>query len=244
MRGIIENINNAGNIPESTQVVVAVPSLHLTTAADSLRSDVIVSAQDCGYNDDNGAYTGETSAKLLKDAGINWTITGHSERRAGFGYPGEPSAVVGKKTAVAIKNGMSVIACIGEQLRHREGGTTMDILSEQLAAIAAELTEADWQNMVIAYEPVWAIGTGKVATPQQAEETHSQIRDWISKNVSHEVADNVQIIYGGSVKASNCKGLITQPNIDGFLIGGAALLPEFADIMHCPETAVAEITSG
>ena len=178
-----------------------------------------------------GAFTGEVSAKLLKDAGINWTLTGHSERRVGFGIPGETSAVVGRKTAVALKNGMSVIACIGEQLADREAGTTMNVCSEQLAAIAAELNEADWKRVVIAYEPVWAIGTGKVATPEQAEETHGQIRAWIAANVSSAVAHAVRIIYGGSVKGSNCKALIACPNIDGFLVGGASLLPEFVDII-------------
>jgi triosephosphate isomerase len=128
---------------------------------------------------------------------------------------------------------MSVIACIGEKLAEREAGTTMVVCAEQLAAIAACLKEADWKKVVIAYEPVWAIGTGKVATPEQAEETHSQIRAWIANFVSPVVAREVRIIYGGSVKGNNCKSLISCPNIDGFLVGGASLLPEFVDIIKC-----------
>jgi triosephosphate isomerase (TIM) len=124
-----------------------------------------------------------------------------------------------------------VIACIGEHLPQRESGETMRVCAEQLSAIAAHLAEADWDKVVIAYEPVWAIGTGKVATPEQAEETHAQIRLWIAANVSPAVAKRVRILYGGSVKASNAKNLISCPNIDGFLVGGASLLPEFVDII-------------
>lgn len=168
---------------------------------------------------------------LLKDFGVQWTLAGHSERRAGFEMPGETSAIVAKKTLIALDTGLKVIACIGEQLAERESGMTMAVCSEQLSAIAAVLSEAHWKNVVIAYEPVWAIGTGKVATPEQAEETHSQIREWIATNVSPTVAKQTRIIYGGSVKANNCKALISCTNIDGFLVGGASMLPEFVDIM-------------
>lgn len=126
---------------------------------------------------------------------------------------------------------MSVILCIGEQLADREAGLTMDVCAAQLAPVTAKLTEAQWGKVVIAYEPVWAIGTGKVATTEQAEETHSQIRAWIASNVSSKVAKEVRILYGGSVKGSNCRALIACPNIDGFLVGGASLLPEFVDII-------------
>lgn len=178
-----------------------------------------------------GAYTGEISAKLLNDIGILWSIVGHSERRAGFGFPGEPDEVVGLKVMNAINNGLKVIACVGEQLSERESGETMSVVSRQLQAIASKLTAEQWQNVVIAYEPVWAIGTGKVATPDQAEETHKEIRQWISVNVSIEVALQTRILYGGSVKGSNATSLISCENIDGFLVGGASLLPEFVDII-------------
>jgi triosephosphate isomerase len=191
---------------------------------------LICNFKDVGLNK-NGAYTGEVSAAMLYDAGVRWTLTGHSERRVGFGFPGETNEVVGAKTAIAVKSGLQVIACIGEQLADRESGKTMQICAAQLAAIASCLTIEEWKKVVIAYEPVWAIGTGKVATPEQAEDTHKDIRKWLYDNVSPEVANYVRILYGGSVKGSNCVDLICCPNIDGFLVGGASLLPEFVDII-------------
>jgi triosephosphate isomerase len=180
-----------------------------------------------------GAFTGELSADMLVDAGINWTLTGHSERRVGFGYPGETSHVVGIKTKNAIGKGMSAIACIGEQLSDRQNGNTMKVCAEQLEAIKGALAEADWKKVVIAYEPVWAIGTGVTATPQQAQETHKEIREWLRKNVSPAVADQTRIIYGGSATGANCQELYAQPDINGFLVGGASLKPEFVDIINC-----------
>jgi triosephosphate isomerase len=128
---------------------------------------------------------------------------------------------------------MSVMLCIGEMLSDRESGKTMDVCIEQLTACTDILKPEEWKRIVIAYEPVWAIGTGKVATPEQAEETHYNIRQWISSNVSSTVASEIRIVYGGSVKGSNCAELIKCPNIDGFLVGGASLLPEFVDIIKC-----------
>lgn len=185
-----------------------------------IRSDISIAAQDVGINPGFGAFTGELSAALLIDSGIQWAVVGHSERRIGFGFPGETDEVVATKTANAIKGGLKVIACIGELLAERESGNTMTVCARQLAAIVSVLQPADWQSVVIAYEPVWAIGTGKVATPEQAEETHAQIREWISRNVSPQVANEVRILYGGSVKGSNAVSLLVGPNIDGFLVGG------------------------
>lgn len=167
----------------------------------------------------------------LNDIGVNWAVIGHSERRVGFGYPGETNEVVGRKVKTSVSNSVKAIACIGEQLADRESGQTLSVVSAQLAAIASQLSPADWAHVVVAYEPVWAIGTGKVATPEQAEETHAQIRDWIKDHVSAEVAAEIRIIYGGSVKGSNAISLLAGPNIDGFLVGGASLLPEFVDII-------------
>lgn len=189
--------------------------------------------KDVAFKTGYGAFTGEISADMLADAGINWTLTGHSERRVGFGYPGETSQVVGIKTKNAISKGLSVMACIGEQLADRQNGTTMNVVSEQLDAIKASLVEADWKKVVIAYEPVWAIGTGVTASPQQAQETHAEIRAWLKKNVSATVAAETRIIYGGSATASNCKELYAQPDINGFLVGGASLKAEFVDIINC-----------
>jgi triosephosphate isomerase len=196
------------------------------------RDDVKIAAQDVGLFG-NGAYTGEQSAEMLMDSGIKWTLTGHSERRTGFGYTGETSEVVAKKTKGAVDQGMNVIVCIGEQLSDREAGITMTVLASMLEPCVDAMTENDWNKSVIAYEPVWAIGTGKVATPEQAEETHAEIRAYIAEKVSIEVAKKIRIIYGGSVKGSNCSTLIKCDNIDGFLVGGASLKPEFVDIINC-----------
>jgi triosephosphate isomerase len=169
---------------------------------------------------------------MLADFGIKWTLTGHSERRVGFGFPGETSHVVGVKTKNAIDNGLSVIACIGEQLADRQAGTTMKVCAEQLAAIKAALKEGDWKKVVIAYEPVWAIGTGVTATPKQAQDTHAEIRAWLAKEVSSTVASETRIIYGGSATAANCNELYSQTDINGFLVGGASLKAEFVTIIN------------
>lgn len=232
---VVKLLNDGGKFPLASEVVIAVPSIHITRAMSKFRSDVSVCSEDVGVNSGFGAYTGEISAQMLKDIGVKWTLTGHSERRVGFGFPGETNEVVGKKTMVAVKAGLSVMFCIGEQLAERESGETMTVCAAQLAAASAFLSVEDWKNVVIAYEPVWAIGTGKVATPAQAEETHAAIRSWMAANVSKDVAKEIRIVYGGSVKGNNCKSLISCPNIDGFLVGGASLLPEFVDIIKCTE---------
>eukprot|EP01039_Chlorochromonas_danica_P009762 gene9762-10796_t len=229
---IVHFLNNSGPIPPLSEVVIAVPSIHLGFCKENFRKDIAVAAQNVAVHNGVGAYTGEISAELYRDFGIDWTLVGHSERRVGFGMSGESNELVAKKVAAALRGGLKVIACIGEHLAQRESGETMVVCAAQLAAIAALLQESDWENVVVAYEPVWAIGTGKVATPQQAEETHAQIREWVASNVSGAVASALRILYGGSVKGSNCQSLINCPNIDGFLVGGASLLPEFAEIMH------------
>jgi triosephosphate isomerase len=197
------------------------------------RPEIAVSSQDVGFKRNYGAYTGEHSADMLVDSGIKWTLTGHSERRIGFGFPGETSAVVAQKTKNAIDCGMNVIVCIGESLEDRKNGTNMSVCADQLAPVAHFLKENDWKNVVVAYEPVWAIGTGVTASPEQAQDMHMQIRKWLREKVSSNVADNTRIIYGGSANASNCNQLYSQPDINGFLVGGAALKPEFIDIINC-----------
>lgn len=198
-----------------------------------IRPDIAVSAEDVGFKKGYGAFTGEHSAEMLADSGIKWTLTGHSERRVGFGFPGETSHVVGVKTKNSIDAGLSVIVCIGEQLADRQNGSTMKVCAEQLEAVKAALTEADWKKVVIAYEPVWAIGTGVTASPQQAQETHSEIRGWLSKHISNTVANETRIIYGGSATAANCNELYAQKDINGFLVGGASLKAEFVNIINC-----------
>lgn len=170
---------------------------------------------------------------MLTDSGIKWALTGHSERRVGFGFDGETNAVVGQKTKNGIAGGMSIIACIGEHLNDRQNGQTMTVVSKQLDAIRASLDIADWKKVVLAYEPVWAIGTGVTASPEQAQETHAEIRTWLSKNVSPEVAAETRIIYGGSATASNCDALYAKSDINGFLVGGASLKAEFVKIINC-----------
>ena len=175
----------------------------------------------------NGAYTGEVSAEMLKDFGIKWTIIGHSERRT---YFHESDEVVAKKVTLALEQELSVILCIGERLEEREAEQTNEVIAKQLAG--AKDSISDWKKIVVAYEPVWAIGTGKVATPEQAQEAHAFIRDWIKTNVSEEVANATRLIYGGSVNEKNCTSLIEQADVDGFLVGGASIKPAFGDIVE------------
>jgi triosephosphate isomerase len=210
------------------EVSIAPTTLHLLTVKDLCEKNNIkvhVTAQNVSMFPE-GAYTGEVTAKMLKDAGINWTLIGHSERRQ---YFGESDEVVGKKVKISQDNNLSVIACIGEKLDERESGKTMEVCLRQMNAIIKNVK--DWNGVVIAYEPVWAIGTGKTASNEQAQEVHGELRNYLDKNVSKDVANSVRIIYGGSVTDSNAKDLIKQKDIDGFLVGGASLKPGFKTIV-------------
>ena len=173
------------------------------------------------YDKDNGAYTGEISVSQLKDSNITWTILGHSERRT---ILGETDEVVASKTKFATDAGIGVIWCCGESLDEREAGKTVDVVYKQLEALKKQIGSS-WDKVVIAYEPIWAIGTGKVATTQQAQDVHAAIRSWLKDNVSEKVADETRILYGGSVNEKNCKDLSKEKDIDGFLVGGASLKP-------------------
>jgi triosephosphate isomerase len=211
---------NKGEIDADVDVIVAPPMLYLPKVQSPIDRQFKLSAQNCWVSE-GGAFTGEVSAEMLADANVPWVILGHSERRA---LCGESDEFVGKKVAYAIKNGLSVMACIGETLQERESGATQDVCRRQLQAIVNELSAGDWEKVVIAYEPVWAIGTGKVATPEQAQETHAGIRAFMASAVSQDVASKVRIQYGGSVNAGNCEELAKQEDIDGFLVGGASLI--------------------
>ncbi len=225
---LIKNVvNKCVFDPSKVQVVIAPVFLHLGEALKTANKDVIVCSQNCSLTG-FGAFTGELSCEQLKDFGINWTLTGHSERRAMFG---ESNEIVAKKTKRAVDYGLEVIACIGEQLEAREAGKTFDVVQEQLTAINNALEIADWNHVSIAYEPVWAIGTGLSASPAQAQEVHDQIRKWLAEKVNAEVAGKTRIIYGGSVSDANCGELINEVDIDGFLIGGAALKDQFVTIV-------------
>jgi triosephosphate isomerase len=213
----------------SVEVVIAPPSVYLTTARDLVKGTGIqVSAQNVSEQKD-GAFTGEVSCGMLLDLGIHWTIIGHSERRNVYG---ESDETVGKKAAAALKAGLSVILCIGEKREERDAGRTNEVNFRQLEAYRAAINdEAAWAKVVIAYEPVWSIGTGLTASPEQAQEAHRDIRKWLADHISPAVAQATRIQYGGSVNAANCKKLAEQPDIDGFLVGGASLKPEFVDIV-------------
>jgi len=222
---------NQGEVPSEdvVEVVVAPPFVFLSLVKSLLRSDFAVAAQNAWVKK-GGAFTGETSAEQLVNLGIPWVILGHSERRA---LLNESNEFVGDKVAYALEQGLKVIPCVGETLEQREAGKTMDVITDQLKAIADKVKH--WENVVLAYEPVWAIGTGKVATPDQAQEVHADIRKWIAANVSEDVASTVRIIYGGSVNGGNANELAHQPDVDGFLVGGASLKPEFIDVIKAAE---------
>ena len=222
---------NGGVVPSQdvVEVVVSPPFVFLPLVKDSLRPDFHVAAQNCWVKK-GGAYTGEISAEMLVNLGIPWVIIGHSERRL---LIKESNEFVADKVAYALSQGLKVIACIGETLEQRESGSTMEVVAAQTKAIAEKVS--NWADVVLAYEPVWAIGTGKVATPAQAQEVHYELRKWLKENVSPQVGESTRIIYGGSVTAANCKELAAQPDVDGFLVGGASLKPEFIDIIKSAE---------
>lgn len=218
---------NAGEMNSDTDVVVAPPSLYVAHVKDGLKSNVKVALQNC-HSLTSGAYTGEVSAEMAADLGCDWIILGHSERRHKFG---ESNEFIGEKVAHVLSGTkLGVIACIGELLEEREADKTMEVISTQMKSIAANVS--DWSRMVIAYEPVWAIGTGKVATPEQAQQVHSEIRKWLSENVNPNVSETTRILYGGSVSAGNCAELAKKPDVDGFLVGGASLKPDFVKIVN------------
>jgi len=182
-------------------------------------SDIQLGAQNC-YWQDEGAFTGEISAPMLKDAGVQFVIIGHSERRQ---YFGETNESVNKKIAAVLKHGLTPIVCVGENLKERENGKTFEVLTDHIENGLKDATEEDILKIVIAYEPVWAIGTGKTATPMQAQEAHKYIRDLLAKMYNKDTANMVRIQYGGSVKPENTAELMKQPDVDGALVGGASL---------------------
>lgn len=229
---LIKTLNEAGPIPANVEVAICPSFLHLGMALQHVRDDIQIGAQNCGVNGKEGAYTGELCPSQLVDAGITWVIIGHSERREGFGMAGEDSELVAKKVKNAVDAGLNVMFAIGEKKEERETGVTMDVCAAQLEPATKLLSEEDWAKVAIAYEPVWAIGTGLTATPEMAQETHKSIRDWMSENVSPKVAAAIRIQYGGSMKGANAEALLAQPDIDGGLIGGASLKADFFNVIN------------
>ncbi len=213
------------------EVVIAPVFTALRTVADRLEgSNIKVAAQDCAVQNDFGAHTGEVAPVMLKDAGCSHVIIGHSERRQSYG---ETDESVNWKTMAALAAGLTAIVCVGEQLAERELGNAEDVVKTQLAGGLQGLTVSDLERIIIAYEPVWAIGTGKTATPSQAQEMHGFIRETIGAAHGAEAADSLRILYGGSVKPDNIAELMAQPDVDGALVGGASLEAEsFARIVN------------
>lgn len=205
------------------EVIICPPFTSLDTAKTLLKdSGIKLGAQNMHF-EENGAFTGEISASMLKSVGCEYVILGHSERRTIFG---ESDELINKKMKKAIDSKLKPIFCLGETLEQREKGITNEIVKSQVEKGLIGISENDLSNVIIAYEPVWAIGTGKTATPEQAEEVHSFIRNLISSLYSKTAAEKIIIQYGGSVKPENAKELLSQPNIDGALVGGACLKGE------------------
>lgn len=213
------------------EIVIAPVFVHLKTVADRLEgSNINVSAQDCASVEKQSANTGEVSAEMLKDVGCSHVIIGHSERRQ---FYAESDNSVNQKTKATLASGLTAIVCVGETLDEREGGNAENVVKTQLVNGLAGLTTSDMERIIIAYEPVWAIGTGKTATPEQAQEMHAFIRQVLAESHGKDVADLVRILYGGSVKPDNIKELMKQEDIDGALVGGASLdANSFANIVN------------
>ena len=207
-------------------VIICTPFIHLASIAQFLNQDVIgLGAENCA-DKEKGAYTGEVSAEMVKSTGAQYVILGHSERR---GYYAETPEILKEKVLLALKNGLKVIFCIGESLEEREAGKQNEVVKAELEGSVFNLSEDEFKNIIIAYEPIWAIGTGKTATAEQAEEIHAYIRSIIADKYGKAVAEDTTILYGGSCKASNAPELFAKPDIDGGLIGGASL--KAADFM-------------
>lgn len=215
--GIVADLQN--NTPD-VDVVLCPPATALAVVLDACHSSAVeVGAQNMHW-EKNGAYTGEISAQMIKDMGCTYVIIGHSERRQ---YFGESNDTVNKKLRSALAEGLNPIVCVGEQLEERESGITEDIVRQHVVGAFQGLTKDEAIRVVIAYEPVWAIGTGKTATPAQAQEVHAFIRTVLTDLYDAELAESVRIQYGGSVKPDNVDELMGQPDIDGALVGGASL---------------------
>lgn len=203
------------------EVVIAPVFTAIKTLADRLEgSNIRIAAQDCALQNEFGAHTGEVAPVMLRDVGCTYVIIGHSERRQ---YYGEKNESVNKKTKAALSAGLAAIVCVGESLSEREAGDAESVVKSQLFGGLAGLTVSDLERIIIAYEPVWAIGTGKTATPEQAQEMHGFIRRVLAETHGAEAADSMRILYGGSVKPDNIASLMNNEDVDGALVGGASL---------------------
>lgn len=212
------------------EVIVTPTFVNLASATASLEGSAIAVAAQNMHQNASGAFTGEISAQMLKAVGVTTVILGHSERRA---YFHESDELLAQKVNTALENGMRVIFCFGEELADRQGNTQEKVVATQLSNALFHLTAAQWSHIVLAYEPVWAIGTGETASPEQAQEMHAFIRKAVSNKYDATVADAVTILYGGSVKPANAKEIFSKPDVDGGLIGGASLkAKDFFEIVN------------
>ena len=224
LKSLVANANHC-------DVIIAPVFTALKTVADRLEgSNVRVSGQDCSTETKEGAHTGEVLASMLRDVGARYVIVGHSERRQ---FYCETDDLVNRKTHAGLASGLTVIMCVGETLDQREQGSAENVVSQQLNGGLSGLTASDLDRIIVAYEPVWAIGTGRTATPEQAQEMHAFIRRVFAERHSTAAGDTLRVLYGGSVKPDNIAGLMKQPDIDGALVGGASLQAEsFAEIVN------------
>lgn len=202
------------------RVLVSPTSINLGVAVQEVEGSVIEVAAQNMHQAKNGAYTGEISAEMLSDVGIQSVILGHSERRT---YFGEDDAILTDKVSAALENNLEVIFCFGELLEDRSTGNHFNVVENQLKNVVLNLDSSSWKHIILAYEPVWAIGTGETASPEQAQEMHAFIRSLLEKTYGKSIADDVSILYGGSVKPANAKEIFSKKDVDGGLIGGASL---------------------
>ncbi|MFR3866862.1 MAG: triose-phosphate isomerase [Coprococcus sp.] len=216
-------------VNDDVDVVYCVPAIDIVPVVEAVKGTNVQVGAENFYIEDKGAYTGEISAPMLVDAGVKYVIIGHSERRE---YFKEDDAFLNKKVKKAIASGLTPILCCGETLEQREMGVTMDWIRLQIKSDLAGVAADDVKNLVIAYEPIWAIGTGKTATSDQAEEVCKGIRELIAEVYDTDTAEAVRIQYGGSMNAGNAKELLAKPNINGGLIGGASLKAEFGQVVN------------
>ena len=218
---LAKELNEAlANEKPNCDVIICTPFIHLASVTPLVDAAKIgVGAENCA-DKESGAYTGEVSAAMVASTGAKYVILGHSERRA---YYGETVEILEEKVKLALANGLTPVFCIGEVLEEREAGKHFEVVDAQIKGSLFDLSAEDFAKIVLAYEPVWAIGTGKTATSDQAEEIHAHIRATLAAKYGQEIADNCTILYGGSCNASNAKELFAKPNVDGGLIGGASL---------------------
>ncbi len=227
-KALVETLAPLVQNPE-VDVVYCVPAIDIVPVVEAVKgSNVEVGAENL-YIEDKGAFTGEISANMLVDAGVKYVIIGHSERRQ---YFGETDEFLNKKVLKALEKGLTPILCCGESLEQREAGVTLDWIRLQIKSDLQGVTAEQAASIVIAYEPIWAIGTGRTATSDQAEEVCGAIRRTIAEIYDEETAEKIRIQYGGSMNAGNCRELLAKPDIDGGLIGGAALKPDFGQIVN------------